>query len=105
MDEIELTQLFVQYAECQRRAAELRTLIEAEVLNRGESKTIAGVKAMYYKAGFETPDYKSAGANAPEDIIAKYTTVTTSTKWAEVCKAAGIEATPGKEKPARVIVL
>jgi hypothetical protein len=62
------------------------------------------VKATFYKAGFETPDYKTAGASAPPEIIERYSTTTTTTKWAEVCKAAGIEAPQGKAKPARVTV-
>ena len=104
MNEIELTQLFVDYAETQKRAAELRAQIEAAVLERGESATIAGVKATFYKPGTETPDYKAAAVNAPAEIVAQFSTTTTSTKWAEVCKAAGIVAAPGAVKPARVSV-
>jgi len=88
VNEIELTQLFIDYAETQKRAAELRAQIEAAVLERGESANIAGVKATYYKPGFETPDYKTAAKDAPAELVAQFSTTTTTTKWAEVCKAA-----------------
>ena len=106
MDAIELTKLFVDYAEAIKKADKLKTQIEAEVLGIGETQKIAGVTATYYKAGFETPDYKFAAqlVEIPIDIVEKYTTHTTSVRWAEVCKELNIEVLPGAEKPARVTV-
>ncbi len=107
MNAIELTKLFVDYAEATKKADELKAQIEQEVLHLEQSQKIAGVTATYYKAGFETPDYATAAknANAPTEIVTKYSTTTTTTKWAEVCKEMGIVWYPqGAEKPARVTV-
>jgi hypothetical protein len=106
MNVIELTKLFVDYAEATKKADELKAQIETAVLEIGESQKIAGVSATYYKPGFEMPDYATAAKNAnpAPEIVAKYSTTTTTTKWAEVCKELGIEAQPGAEKPARVTV-
>lgn len=106
MNEIELTQLFVEYAECNKKMAELKTKIEAAVLERGETVKIAGVSASYYKPSFETPNYEAAAKSAmPDDFdIGLYATVTTSYRWKEICEALFITPAPGAEKPARVVV-
>jgi len=106
MNAIELTKLFVDYAEATKKVDELKAQIETEVLTIGESQRIAGITATYYKIGFETPDYGTAARNAgaPQDIIEKYSTTTTTTKWSEVCKEIGLVVPPGAEKPARVTI-
>lgn len=106
MNEIELTQLFVEYAECNKKFAELKAKIEAAVLERGETTKIAGVTASYYKLSQETPDYESAAKSSmPEDFdVTPFSTITTSTRWKEICEALGVVAPAGKEKPARVVV-
>ena len=106
MNEIELTQLFVEYAECNKKSAELKAKIEAAVLERGETTKIAGVTASYYKPSFETPDYESAACSViPEDFdYSPFSTVTTSIRWKEICESVGVVAPAGKEKPARVVV-
>ena len=110
MNEIELTQLFVTYAETQKKLSELKTAIEIEILARGESSKIAGVTATYYKPSFGTPDYESAGleliGNSPElkDRLVFYQTSTVTTKWKEFCTDFGLTPPPGEEKPARVVI-
>jgi hypothetical protein len=106
MDEIELTELFVSYSKAMKVMAELKTKIEAAVLERGETVKIAGVTATYYKPSFETPDYENAAkAAVPEGFdYVPFSTVTTSVRWKEVCEAIGVAAPAGKEKPARVVV-
>lgn len=106
MNEIELTQLFVEYAETTKKSAELKAKIEAAVLERGETTKIAGVTASYYKPSFETPDYESAACEViPEDFdYSPFSTITTSIRWKEICEHVGVVAPVGKEKPARVVV-
>ena len=106
MDEIELTKLFVQYSETNKTANELKAKIEAEVLARGETTKIAGVTASYYKPSQETPDYENtAKSSMPADFdIVPFSTVTTSTRWKDICESLGLVAPAGKEKPARVVV-
>jgi len=98
MNEIELTKLFVEYKETANKLADLDLKIKEEVLRLGVSQQIAGVKATYYQPGNETPDYETAArlaTNVPPETIKKYTTTTTSVKWSEVCREAGIEVPPG----------
>jgi len=105
MNEVELTKLFVEYAEVSKKADELRSQIETQVLRIGETRKMAGVTATYYKPGFETPDYATYGKQyAPQYVIDNYTKTTTTTAWAEVCKEMDIEVPPGAPKPARVVV-
>ncbi len=106
MDEIELTKLFVEYADVKKRAEELKEEIEAAVYDIGETRKIAGVTATYYKPGFEMPDYAAvARTNMPADFdLIPYTTITSTTRWKEVCGYLGLETPPGAEKPARVVV-
>ena len=106
MNEIELTQLFVEYAECNKRMAELKSKIESAVLERGETVKIAGVSASYYKSSFETPDYQRAAKSAMPDgfDLSPFSTTTTVVRWKEVCDNLAIEVATGPEKPARVVV-
>jgi hypothetical protein len=106
MNEIELTRLFVDYAESLKKSAELKSKIEAAVLERGETVKIAGISASYYKASFETPDYKGvARAVMPKDFnIMPFSTTTVSTRWKEICEYLSIDVPAGAEKPARVVV-
>lgn len=106
MNEIELTQLFVDYAESLKKSAELKTQIESAVLERGETIKIAGVSASYYKQSFETPDYKGAARSAmPQDFdVIPFSTTTVSTRWKEICEHLSVDVPVGVEKPARVVV-
>lgn len=106
MDEIELSRLFIKYAETQAVLNILKAQIETEVLKRGETLKIAGITATYYKPSFETPDYESAAkASLPDDFdLTSYETITINTRWKDVCAALGLNVPPGKEKPARVII-
>ena len=106
MNEIELTKLFVAYSEANKTASELKAKIEAAVLERGETTKIAGVTASYYKPSQETPDYESAAKSSmPEDFdVTPFSTLTTSTRWKEICEALSVVAPAGKDKPARVMV-
>jgi hypothetical protein len=106
MNEIELTQLFVEYAELNKKAQEVKAKIEKEILERGQTSKMAGVTATYYKPSFETPDYESAAkASLPKDFdLSPYTSTTVTTRWKEVCETIGVVAPAGAEKPARVVV-
>lgn len=108
MDEIELTKLFVEYADLKKRLEVLRSETEAAVNLVGETRKIAGVTATYYKSGFEMPDYeKAAKENMPVDfdwLPYTYTTITSTTRWKDVCEVLKIIVPMGAEKPARVIV-
>lgn len=106
MNEVELTKLFVAYSEATKTANELKAKIEAAVLERGETTKIAGVTASYYKPSFETPDYESAAKSSmPEGFdVTPFSTITTSTRWKEICESLGVSVPAGAEKPARVVV-
>jgi hypothetical protein len=106
MDEIELTHLFVKYAEAKKAMEEMRAKIEAAVLEIGETRKIAGVTATYYKPSHETPDYEGAAKSAmPVDFdITPFSTFTTSVSWKSVCDALFIVPAQGAEKPASVKV-
>jgi hypothetical protein len=110
MNEIELTQLFIEYAETQSLLDELRAKIEAEILERKDSVKIAGVKATYYKPSPGTPNYEEAAieyiGRVPEakELLPEYQTTTVSTRWKEFCAAMEIEAEPGEERPAKVVI-
>lgn len=104
MDTLELTRLFMDYAETKKHLEKLQAQIEAEVLTLEESQNIAGVKATYYKAS-QVVDYESACANVPAEIVEQYSTTKTTVKWAEVAKAAEVDFSEFiTEKPARVVV-
>jgi hypothetical protein len=111
MNEIELTQLFVTYAETRDKLEKLKSAIEAEVLVRGESSKIAGVTATYYKPSVGTPKYEDAVQGYiqlhPEDnnaYLGKFSTTTTVYRWKEICDYLLIVPALGEEKPARVVV-
>lgn len=106
LSETELAQLFVNYAETNKKAELIEEQIKTEILARGESQKMAGVEAKFYQAGFETPDYENtAKANMPKNFdLSPYSTTKTTTKWKEVCDAIGVEAPQGEPTEARVLV-
>jgi len=108
MDEIHLARLFIQYAEKRNELEFLQHEIESAVLEIGETQSIAGVTAKYFKPSTETPDYKAAAINAgaTQEAIDRFstTTSTTTTKWKDLCLDLNIEVQPGAEKPARVTI-
>lgn len=106
MDAIQLTQLFVEYAETQKKLEELRQQIETEVLALGESQKIAGVKATYYQPSVET-DYEGAcrAAGVSDESITAHSTMKQVTRWAELATAINANVRAFQtEKPARVVV-
>lgn len=106
MDTIQLAQMFVQRAELAKQLAETDKAIQKAVLELGESQNIAGVKATYYKAGEETPDYESAVRSHPDFKaidVAPYTTITETVRWKDIANALGLEV-HGAPKAARVVV-
>lgn len=108
MDEIELTQLFVQYAETQKKLSELKAKIEAQVLDIGESRKIAGVTATYYQPTVDI-DYEAAAKSVmPNDFdTLPFSTVKTTIRWKDVCEAVGADTIfleYATEKPARVVI-
>jgi hypothetical protein len=110
MNEIELTQLFVQYATVSDQLATIKAEIEKEILERKDSVKIAGVQATYYKPTTGTPKYEEAAIEfigrypAAKDRLGEYQTTTISTKWKDFCAAMAIEAPPGEDRPARVVI-
>lgn len=106
MDELKLTELFIRYAQIEKERKFLEAEIQAAVLALGETRKIAGVTATYYKPGFATPDYEAhAKANIPDGFdLDPYTTVSTSTRWKEVCEAIGSVPEPTEPKAARVAI-
>jgi hypothetical protein len=106
MNEIELTQLFVDYANAKKRLEELSAQIASAVLEIGETRKVAGVSATYYKPSHETPDYEAAAKTGLYDGFdtSPFQTTTVSTSWKSVCEALGIKPPDGAEKPARVVV-
>jgi len=110
MNDIELTQLFIDYAQTQNHLDCLHAQIELEILARAESVKIAGVEAKYYKPSNETPDYQGA-VHAFIDLhpdqlptLETFQTVSISCKWKEAAAAFGLQPDPGPEKPARVVI-
>ena len=108
MNAVELTELFVQYKKTADLLAELEEKIKSEVMLLGESQKIAGVKATYYQPSVRY-DYQAACKNMPEgaldDVINEHSTVSISTRWAEVAKAADVPlADYAEDVPARVVV-
>lgn len=107
LSEIELTQLFIDYAEHGKKREDIAKKIEAEILLRKESSKIAGVTAKYFSEGFETPDYEMvAKANMPDgfDLSPYSKEQEPSVKWKEVCEVLQIEVPKGEPNPARVTI-
>jgi hypothetical protein len=106
MNDIELTQVFIDYARTKSNLETYERIIQEEILNRGESAKIAGVTATYYKPTNEVPDYATAAQGSlPSDFdLHPYQKVTVTTSWKTVCDFLGIDVPPGKEKPARVVI-
>jgi len=113
MNEIELTELFVDYRKTSERLKEIESKIQSAVLAVGSTQKVAGVTATFYKPSIEF-DYESASRlrletldeEAREAIEAEYTTITAKVRWKEVVEALAIPAVdiPQVEKPARVVV-
>ena len=106
LSETELAQLFVNYAETNKKVELIEEQIRTEILARGESQKMAGVEAKFYQAGFETPDYENtAKANMPKNFdLSPFSTTKTTVKWKEVCDEIGVEAPQGNPTEARVLV-
>ena len=104
MDEIDLTQLFVDYANTKKYLDELAKKISWAILDIGETRKVAGVTATYYKPSHETPDYEGAAKSVmpPDFDLTPFSTVSTSVSWKSVCDALFIIPAEGKEKPASV---
>ena len=107
MNDLELTQLFIDYAQAKQEAAELEKRIETAILENKSSQKIAGVKATYYAPSKET-NYEAAARAHPDftpEITTPYSSITAHVRWAEVAQALGADVTPfTSEKPARVVV-
>lgn len=106
LSEIELAQLFVDYAEATKNAERVGELIKKEILARQGSQTMAGVEAKFFQSGHETPDYENtAKANMPKNFdLSSFSTTKTTVKWKEVCETIGVEAPEGAPTEPRVIV-
>jgi hypothetical protein len=110
MDDIELTKLFVEYAQTVAHAKTVKAMMEEEVLKRAESVKIAGVEAKYFKPSNEAPDYEATvlakleGSSEKDNLIDLYTTITKTVRWKDLCEALHIEAPQGEPKPARVLI-
>ena len=106
MDALSLTKLMVEYAETKARLEEIAAQIKQGVLEYGESVNVAGVKAVYYKPSFDTPDYEAAAEQYVDENfdLSQFTTVSKTVRWKEVCEYLGIQVPSGELKPAKVII-
>ena len=111
MNDLELTELFIEFSKTQSHLFELKFQIEQEVLSRKKSSVIAGVSAKYYKESEGTPDYEGSVAaylGAHPLFDRNYLDVFSETKvtfdWKAICHRFSIGLVPGKPKPARVVI-
>ena len=106
MDTVELAKLFVKYSELKKELDEVSATIMNAVLEIGETQTIAGVTAKYYKPSAGTPDYESTAKAAMPDgfDLAEFSSVRTSVRWKDVCEKLGVTAPAGEMKQPRVVI-
>ena len=108
MDEVKLTQLFVERSQTAAHMKEIDKQIEAAILELGESRKIAGVTATYYQPS-STTDYEGIAkwANAPKELIDRHSKETVTVSWKSVVDDLVIGDYPAefsKDKPARVVI-
>lgn len=110
MNDIELAQLFVDYAKLRDQLELTKDMIIKAVLDKRETVKLAGVTATYYKASTGTPLYEEAIAKHigehPEykEELKQFQTYTVITTWKDACGFFGLTPEPGEEKPARVVI-
>lgn len=106
MDEIQLTELFVEYKKTKIKLDALEEAIQAEVLRLGDSQKIAGVKATFYQPSRKV-DYEAAAKTKgiTDAIVDEFSTIKKIIKWKEVAEAVKADLTAFTvEEPAHVIV-
>jgi len=111
MNEIDLTKLFVDYAQTKAHLVELEVIMKHEVLLRKKTVQVAGVTAKYYNPSDGTPDYEASvvayiGARDSFDrrVLDEYSDTKITFRWKEICQVFNIDLIPGEPKPARVVL-
>jgi len=109
MDDINLTKLFIAYAETRKALAEQEAEIVKQVMARKDTVKMAGVTATYYKPA-NYRDYALGGKDADKEVIKKHTEIVPAVEerevvdWKAVCDELEIDAPIIDTKPARVVV-
>lgn len=113
MNEIELTQLFLEYRQTSDRLLEIENKIRENVLKLETTQKIAGVSATYYKPSTRY-DYESAALlkiadwseNDREGMIEKHSSKKVTTKWKDLVEELEIplEQVPQELVEARVVL-
>ena len=111
MNEIDLTKLFVDYAQTKAHLVELEAIMKHEVLLRKKTVQVAGVTAKYYNPSDGTPDYEASVAAYIGDhplfdrhYFDEFSETKVSFAWKDICKRFDITVIPGEPKPARVVL-
>jgi hypothetical protein len=110
MQELELAKAMIELSELHERAAALRAVIEAEVLERGRTYRVGNVSATFRRPSQKIDYEQTARAFAPTDhtferLRAAHTKVREITSWKEVCDSLEIDAgdyVVAETKPAQV---
>ena len=106
MNDLELTELFVERRKTADNLAEIDKKIKDAIMERGESFSSAGVKATYYSESVSC-DYETAAKDDPrcDSVKHEFTTIRESVSWKDVCEKLGIDLALYSDKnPARVVV-
>ena len=106
MNDVEFSQLCMNYKDTKGHLDILKSAIEAEVLVRKSTQEVSGVKASYYKPS-TSYDYKEAckACIVPEAVIEAHTTIVRTTRWKDVAEEIGADLTKfATEEPARVVI-
>jgi hypothetical protein len=111
MNEVDLTKLFVEYAQTKAHLVELEVVIKQEVFLRKSTVKIAGISAKYYNPSEGTPDYEGSvaaylGSHPLFDrhYLDEFSETKVSFAWKDICKRFDITVIPGEPKPARVVL-
>lgn len=111
MNEVDLTKLFVEYAQTKAHLVELEAVIKHEVFLRKSSVKIAGVTAKYYNPSDGTPDYEASVAAYlgehplfDRHYLDDFSETKVTFRWKEICQRFEIPVIPGEPKPARVVL-
>lgn len=94
MDPSELARLMLEWEMLERKISILETRIKNAVLEQGESLTVGNVRASYY-SGRKSYDYQAAAKDAPQDIVAAFTTTPAPrVDWKGICEHLGKDEIP-----------
>ena len=106
MNQSELATLMLEWEKAQAQADALKHVIEAAVLEIGETVKAGNVKAVY-SGGRKTYDYRTALAGYDEVALAPWTTevpATVKVDYLKACKGLGVEDVPYTQSEPSVTV-